>query len=93
MSETVHPFIIFLDFDGVLTSLKWHRMKNEIRKSGETVPEDMLINMSPDRVKLLNRLDYDTFKVVVTSTWRLGRSTVMLSNLLAMKGLELEVIG
>jgi hypothetical protein len=43
-------------------------------------------------VGLLNVLDHDRFKVVISSTYRMGRTVDTLAAIFAMKGLELEVI-
>jgi hypothetical protein len=75
--------IIFLDFDGVLNSQLYFMRKD---RKGEPIDENV--------VKLLNILCEDTKAlVVVSSTWRLGRSIDELQCILGDKGFEHQVIG
>jgi hypothetical protein len=82
------PRIIFLDFDGVLNHELWYKQ----RKASQWLPGD--IDLSRESVALLNGLVADTgAKVVVTSTWRLGRTTEELQATLDAVGFEGEVLG
>ena len=57
--------VIFLDIDGVLNSKKWF-VNNNFRKQK--------FEIDPDAVKLLNHVIRKTdAKIVISSTWRMGR--------------------
>jgi hypothetical protein len=78
--------IIFLDFDGVLNH---HAYYSQGRDTG---PGDT--NLDPKAIALLNKLIEETgAKVVVSSTWRLGRAVHELQELLEGRGFKGEVIG
>lgn len=75
--------IVFLDFDGVLNSTRFykHRPSHEFK-------------LDRVAVRRLNRLlDASGAKVVVSSTWRMGRSIVELQRVLDSYGFTGEVIG
>lgn len=77
--------VIFLDFDGVLNS-------NQYLQSGRH-PDGCGIGLDPFAVVRLRRLVHETdAKIVVTSTWRTGRSVDNLSGLLQAAGCHLEVL-
>ena len=86
--------IIFLDIDGVLNSQLWYlRIRN-----GETSCHDDVglhnRNIDTTAVKFLNTLIDETgAKVVITSTWRLGRTIGELQSILESAGFVGEVIG
>jgi hypothetical protein len=74
--------IIFLDFDGVLNSQLYYKTKGK---------ED--VSIDENSVELLNELCSKTdASVVVTSTWRLGRSVEELQLILDKKGFEHRVL-
>lgn len=79
--------IIFLDIDGVLNSVAWLK----------TLPEPPRIDEMIDReaVRRLNRLLDETggAKIVVSSTWRLGKSVQNLQEILEKFGCTGTVIG
>lgn len=79
--------IIFLDIDGVLNSQLFYVHG---RPGGVGLRSDI----DPVPVEFLNELIADTgAKVVVSSTWRLGRSTEELQTLLNQSGFTGEIIG
>lgn len=79
--------IVFLDFDGVLN----HELFYRTAKRPFTSVEDQI---DPDSVGRLNTLLTATdAKVVVSSTWRKGRTVEELQRILVAKGFTGEVIG
>jgi hypothetical protein len=77
--------IIFLDFDGVLNSQLWY-----VRTKGSRERDDL----DKEAIGFLNTLIKNTgAKVVVTSTWRLGRTVEELQEILDRNGFKGEVIG
>jgi hypothetical protein len=75
--------LVFLDFDGVLNS--WEFVRSD-RYSGETGGR---IKLDPLAVSRLNRLVTATGAcVVVTSTWRIGKTHTQLCDLLHEVGFE-----
>lgn len=85
--------LIFLDFDGVLNSNLFYqqtRVRGEDGKLQLPIPE---VDLDPRNVKYLNKLIKDTeAKVVVSSTWRLGRTVEELQKILESVGFVGEVI-
>jgi hypothetical protein len=87
--------LVFLDLDGVLNSHAYLYAQSKIgephydsREPGEAGAID------PEPVKRLNRLiDATGAKVVVSSSWRHGRSVARLRELLGSRGFTGEVIG
>ncbi len=76
--------IIFLDFDGVLNSQLWY-----VSTKGNRERDDL----DKEAIGFLNNLIKKTgAKVVVSSTWRLGRSIQELQDILNRNGFEGEVI-
>ncbi len=83
--------LIFLDFDGVLNSQLFYVR----RKNGEFSTHDLALcrDIDPEAVELLNNLIKKTdAKVVVSSTWRLGRTIKELQEILESAGFVGEVI-
>jgi hypothetical protein len=79
--------IIFLDFDGVLNSELFYT-------SGRADLGKVRSNIDPKSVSFLNNLIKATdAKVVVSSTWRLGRTVEELQKILDAAGFKGEVIG
>jgi len=77
--------LIFLDFDGVLNSQLWY-----VRTKGSRGRDDL----DRDAIGFLNNLIAETgAKVVVSSTWRLGRSVEELQEILDRNGFKGEVVG
>jgi hypothetical protein len=86
--------IIFLDIDGVLNSENWFRRRfKEVDKY--TISADYpYYEFDPLLVKNLNKIIQETdAKVVVSSTWRIGRTKEELQEILNMVGFEGEIIG
>lgn len=80
--------IVFLDFDGVLNSTRYI---TRIRRDGAEVGEEHDLDRVPvARLDVLCRLT--GAKVVVSSSWRHGRTVGQLSVLLAKRGLSASVI-
>lgn len=77
--------VIFLDFDGVLNSVEWHRQNIEGGK-GNGWPER---HIDPAAVAVLNEVIEKTGAyVVVSSTWRIGAQRVWLQEQLAAHGFK-----
>lgn len=84
--------IIFLDFDGVLNHEQFYvkRHADDFKGYGEHPVCEFDFNS----VKVLNHIIEETgAKVVVSSTWRLGRSVKELQDILDSVGFKGEVIG
>ena len=81
---------VFLDFDGVLNS---HDYLARIREEGKTIGG--LMGLDRLAVARLNRLirEADDAKVVISSSWRHGRTRPQLARLLADAGFVGSVIG
>lgn len=88
--------LIFLDIDGVLNYQLYYQEKRQCDRHKE-LPED-----APDgahdicerRISLLNDLIEDTgAKVVISSSWRNGKSVEELTQLFEYKGFKGEIIG
>ncbi len=81
--------IIFLDIDGVLNSQLFYTSGRHSTRRAE-----FRNDIDPESVKLLNELIKETgAKVVVTSTWRQGRSIEELQSILEHNEFVGEVIG
>lgn len=78
--------IVFLDFDGVLNSHLYFKSTPR----GKELHDDI----DPEAVARLNTLCTETgAKIVVSSTWRLGRPVDALQAILDARGFKGEVIG
>lgn len=85
--------IIFLDVDGVLNSEKHYRKRGEPDYRWEDEPPYPLSEFDSEAVALLNRIIKETdAKIVVSSTWRIGRSVDELKELFKNVGVEGEII-
>jgi hypothetical protein len=79
--------IIFLDIDGVLNHHLFYVAEKEAGRIGQR-------DTDPKSVEYLNTLCNETgAEVVVSSTWRLGRTTEQLQELLKEAGFTGKVIG
>lgn len=77
--------LIFLYFDGVLNNQLWYVKTKGNRQH---------IDLDTSSIQFLNTLVRETgSKVVVTSTWRLGRTIEELQNALDINGFIGEIIG
>lgn len=83
--------VIFLDIDGVLNCQNYY--VDEISMKERTKENYPYSEISKKRIELLNQIIEQTnSKIVVSSTWRLGRTKHELQNLLDKCGLKGEVI-
>lgn len=87
--------IVFLDIDGVLNHELWAKERFYRKQQENESDEEFNRNFfDPNSVSLLNHLTNKTgAKIVVSSSWRIGRSTDELRELLKSMGVEAEVIG
>lgn len=77
--------IIFLDIDGVLVSSALTKYRNYIDGEYDFIPQ---------AVEALNELvEALEAEIVITSTWRIGRSVELLQDILELRGVEGKVIG
>lgn len=85
--------VIFLDFDGVLNSEIWYRRRFNEMDMDSIVSKYPYYEFDPLAMKQLNRIIEETSaKVVISSTWRIGRTVEELQQLLNMVGFEGEII-
>jgi hypothetical protein len=85
--------IIFLDFDGVLNSEKWYRSRSKTVDQHDVSSQYPFYEIDPHAVYLLNKIVKETdSKIVVSSTWRLGRSIEELTEILKHHNFEGEII-
>ena len=85
--------IIFLDIDGVLNSEKWYkeRFDKKLYPNLEGYP---LCEFDPLAIEKLNLLtDKTNAKIVISSTWRMGRTIDELKKLFEEVGIKGEIIG
>jgi hypothetical protein len=83
--------IIFLDFDGVLNHEAFYNKRQEI--GIENYPPYPLCEIDPNSIRTLNFIIKETgAKVVVSSTWRHGRTIEELQHILNYHGFEGEII-
>ncbi len=79
------PAIVFLNFDGVLNSQLYYKRRE--RKGVREIDE-----IDPVAIGFLNQICEDNdAEVVVTSTWRLGRTVKELHDMLVNRGFTGEV--
>jgi hypothetical protein len=80
--------IVFLDFDGVLVNARSFNPAPGVTRSGPYAGAD------PPCVAALNRILLTTgARIVITSTWRYGRSLEDLQELLRSWGVSGQVVG
>ncbi len=85
--------VIFLDFDGVLNSEKWYVARHKNVDSSSISAQYPFYEIDPDAVAQLNRIIAEACaKVVVSSTWRLGRTPEQLTEILAHHDFKGEII-
>jgi len=91
--------IIFLDIDGVLNSRLFYEERHKSRKLKGYMSNDFKLdyyksNLCKDRIELLNDLCEETNSaVVISSTWRQGRTVEELQTMLSYAGAKFTVIG
>jgi hypothetical protein len=85
--------IIFLDFDGVLNHQDWYRRRMDEIRDNEIFNHYPFYEFDPDSVNQLNRIiELTGAKVVVSSTWRLGRTVSELQEILDKVGFIGEIV-
>ena len=85
--------IIFLDIDGVLNHQNWFSRRHKEVNQNDVVSHYPFYEFDPESVEQLNRIIDETgAKVVVSSTWRLGRTITQLQEILDRVGFIGEVI-
>lgn len=85
--------IIFLDFDGVLNSHNWCKVRSTIIDSHSIFAQYPFYEIDPTAIINLNRIISETgAKVVISSTWRLGRTPEQLMDILKPCGFVGEII-
>lgn len=87
--------IIFLDIDGVLNHEAFYVKRHAEQQTIIYVPKDYpLSEFCPDAIENLNSLIEQTgAKVVISSTWRHGKTVEQLQEILKKVGFKGEVIG
>lgn len=79
--------VIFLDIDGVLNSANFFKKKHE--ETGLTQGGSRIESIDPDALRLLEQIIEETdAKIVVSSCWRIGRTTEELQGLLKGAGFK-----
>jgi len=85
--------IIFLDIDGVLNNQLWY-VATKGERADPVTGKRIMDDIDPGSVEFLNMLIEKTgAKVVVSSTWRLGKTVEELQEILNRNGFKGEVIG
>lgn len=87
--------LIFLDFDGVLNSEAFYVKRNADAYNTIYVPKDYPFSeFCPEAIENLNSLIEQTgANIVVSSTWRIGKTTEQLQSMLEKVGFKGCVIG
>lgn len=86
--------LLFLDIDGVLNSQVFYEQRHEQIKAGKAERDYPLDEFCPKAIELINRICRETgAKVVVSSTWRHGRTVEQLQTLFNSVGATFEVVG
>jgi hypothetical protein len=84
--------IIFLDIDGVLNHRLFYEEKSQADRYKEVGPD--LCDLDPEKVKLLNELiESAGADVVISSTWRYGKTIDQLQALLDKVGFTGKIVG
>lgn len=86
--------VIFLDIDGVLNSQCWYQKRMDIDKLATDIDSQYpMYEFDPEAVLRLNSIIEKTdAKVVISSTWRIGRTVKQLQTILESVGFVGEVI-
>jgi|688.fasta_scaffold12985_13 hypothetical protein len=85
--------IIFLDIDGVLNHQNWYSYRHKEIDQNDIVSHYPFYEFDPKSIEQLNRIIEETgAKVVVSSTWRMGRTISQLQEILDRVGFVGEVI-
>lgn len=85
--------IIFLDFDGVLNHQNWYKRRMAEIDSEDFISHYPFYEFDPESIEQLNRIvDETNAKIVVSSTWRIGRTVEELQHLLDRVGFIGEIV-
>jgi hypothetical protein len=85
--------ILFLDVDGVLNCSDWYQERYDKVRAGQIVREHPVDEFSPSIVAKLNKItDATGAEIVISSTWRLGRSLDELRALFTEVGITAHVL-
>jgi hypothetical protein len=85
--------LIFLDIDGVLNNQLWYKETKHIDKTKDTMEEHELRQFDPRCIEILNNIIEKTnAKVVISSSWRIGKSVEQLENLFEKVGFKGDII-
>ena len=85
--------VIFLDIDGVLNSQDWYQKRSDLLDKKQVSDNYPFYEFDPDAIDLLNYIIERTWaKVVVSSSWRRGRRSEDLQEILDRVGFIGEVI-
>ena len=84
--------ILFLDIDGVLNSRKFFESQRAIRKSSSYEWKET-DDIDPESVRHLNHLLKETgAKIVISSSWRVGKTVDELRDLAAIVGINSSLV-
>jgi hypothetical protein len=85
--------VIFLDIDGVLNHEKWYRKRHQEIKMDDVVSHYPFYEFDPESINQLNRIIDETgANVVISSTWRHGRTIEQLQEILEKVGFRGVII-
>lgn len=85
--------IIFLDIDGVHNHRDWYKQVKKYMKDNNLTDDDFF-HFDPECVERTNRItDKTGAKIVVSSTWRKGKTLEQLQELFKKVGFTGDVIG
>jgi hypothetical protein len=86
--------IIFLDIDGVLNSNDWYVHRQDNVPMDSIHAQYPLYEFDPRAVARLNELTEKTgAKIVLSSTWRIGRTYEQIQSIFDMVGIKGELVG
>lgn len=94
LEETLEQIkVIFLDVDGVLNSGDWYKERQGLYAIDDIAGQYPFYEFSPKLVANLNKItDATGAKIVVSSTWRLGRTLEQLQEILKLVGVTGDII-
>jgi hypothetical protein len=85
--------VIFLDFDGVLNDEKWVAQGRDESCDVHSAQWDAS-GLDPSKVRILNDIVSKTgAKIVISSSWRMGRTIGQIREILEIVGFVGEIIG
>jgi hypothetical protein len=93
MINQIDMKVIFLDFDGVLNSENWYIRRRDTDSMDDFVSHYPFYEFDPLTIERLNRIvEESCAKVVVSSTWRLGKLPTQLQDMLNVVGFKGDII-